>query len=55
MTTKYDFKYVDATDTKKPGYLARKWDRMFPGWRRAKKAPEPQPDQVVQLRASAKR
>jgi hypothetical protein len=27
------FKYAPAADTAKPGYLAEKWDRLYPNWR----------------------
>lgn len=32
------FKYTNAASTAKPDYLARKWDRLYPGWRRPKEA-----------------
>jgi len=37
---KPDFKYTPSDITKKPGYLHKKWNRMFPGWN---KPPSPAP------------
>lgn len=30
------FRYYDSAKSSKPGYLARKWNRLFPGWRSGK-------------------
>lgn len=40
-----DFRYTNSTLTAKPGYLHRKWNRLFPGWN---KPPKPRP--VIQFR-----
>lgn len=36
--TDRSFKYTSAAATAKPDYLARKWDRLYPGWRKPKEA-----------------
>lgn len=37
---KPDFKYDNSVQTAKPGYLHRKWTRLYPGWN---KPPKPRP------------
>lgn len=32
------FRYANAAETSKEGYLARKFDRLYPGWRKPKPA-----------------
>lgn len=28
-----DFVYSDSAESAKPDYLAKKWDKLYPGWR----------------------
>ena len=44
---KSDFRYTNSAETAKPGYLAKKWSRLFPGWNRRPKAKQPE---IVQLK-----
>lgn len=32
--TEKNFKYHDSTTSAKPGYLEKKWDKLYPGWRK---------------------
>lgn len=36
-----EFRYTNAAETAKPGYLTRKWNRLYPGWNRRPKPLHP--------------
>lgn len=40
------FRYSNAAETSKEGYLARKFDRLYPGWRKPRRAP-PAPEATI--------
>ena len=42
-----DFRYTNSAETAKPGYLIKKWNRLYPGWNRRPK----KDGQVVEFKA----
>jgi hypothetical protein len=46
------FRYTNAHDSAKPGYLRHKWDRMYPGWRSVRK--EKKVEKIVILKVKGK-
>lgn len=44
--TDQNFRYSNAAETCKEGYLSRKWHRLYPGWNKPKPA-APTPEALI--------
>ena len=44
--TDQNVRYTNAAGTSKEGYLSRKWDRLYPGWRKPR-PPAPTPEATI--------